>query len=133
MDKKESSVELRLEDLGKQLLEKAEPIEKEIVYSEIEKYIENNPNVNSFLLYSKEVGYFQAFIQKNSKSSKKALSKTIMSFLEETAFMDKETNLIPLSNVTFIQDEENVEGLSIWVETTYFQLMPFDFFIEYVD
>ena len=37
MDKKESSVELRLEDLGKQLLEKAEPIEKEIVYSEIEK------------------------------------------------------------------------------------------------
>lgn len=136
MTNKETSAEIRLEDLGKQLLSQAEPIELPIVLEKITEYVKETKN-KTYLLYSKELGYFEIFINQDAKDLEK-VARFIFEFMVESHFLqfneEEETvDAVCLgSNVTYIEDEKEVIGLSIWVKTTYFQLIPYDFGVEIV-
>lgn len=135
MTNKETTAEIRLEDLGKQLLAKAEPIEFSIVLEKIKDYIQKTEN-KAYLLYSKELGYFQVFYDKNDEGWEKT-ALHIASFLQDSCFLTskdgEEVEYVHFAkNVTFIEDEENVQGLSIWFKTTYFQLIAYDIGLEIV-
>ena len=135
MTKKETTAEIRLEDLGKQLLANAEPIEFSIVLDKIKEYVQKTEN-QTYLLYSKEIGYFQLFYDKDNKGWEETANH-IASFLEDSCFLTsfdgEDVEYVGFAqNVTFIEDEENVQGLSIWFKTTYFQLIPYDVGIEVV-
>lgn len=130
--KKNKEVEVRLEDLGKQLLEEAESIEMDTVETEIQKYVSRFPREKSFLLFAKEVGYHQVFIAEDKHTDSYDFSRHIREFLDESFFHEVNGEQKLMTDVRFIQDEEEVQGLSIWLGTTYFQLLPFDFGIEYV-
>lgn len=132
---KEKEVDVRLEDLGKQLLASAEPIEMDVVEAEILKYIEKHRKSRVFLLFGKEIGYHQVFIGRSiigQKVDTSDFSIHIREFLDESSFFDAEGTQVNMTDVRFIQDEEEVQGLSLWLGTTYFQLLPFDFGVEYV-
>lgn len=88
-----------------------------------------------FLLYGKEIGYHQIFIAKGvigKTVDASDFSIHIREYLDESSFFDVDGNQINMTDVRFAQDEEEVQGLSLWLGTTYFQLLPFDFGVEYV-
>lgn len=133
--KKDREVDVRLEDLGKQLLASAEPVEMDVVESEIQKYIEKHGKSKVFLLFGKEIGYHQVFIGKGlvgKTVDSWDFSVHIREYLDESSFFDSDGTQVNMADVRFVQDEEEVQGLSLWLGTTYFQLLPFDFGVEYV-
>lgn len=121
---KETTAEIRLEDLGKQLLAKAEPVELKIVEEVVAKYIEKTKD-SAYLLYGKEIGYFQLFLLEGER---KNFAPHLIDFMEESCYVktneNGEVEFVDLTDVRFIEDEKDIDGLSIWIGTVYFQLIP---------
>lgn len=127
--------EVRLEDLGKQLLAKAPAIDPRIVLEKLKDYIEKTSN-STYLLYSKEVGFFQVFTTDKPEDFT-ATAIHIIDFLDNSNFAvqstDTEYEYIKFKdNITFVEDEDEIEGLSLWFKTYYFQLIPYDIGVEKV-
>lgn len=143
---KTTTSEIRMEDLGKQLLANAEPIKMDVVEKEIKNYLEElkskmEIDYEYLLLFSKELGYHQVFVVPKGTTEDET-SKWIVGYLQDSvAFADDEKGtkkVVSMADVTQIEkstDEENsgsLVGLDIWVRTYYFQLMPFDWAFETV-
>lgn len=133
-ENKTTEVDVRLEDLGKQLLADAPPVEFDIVKQELEKYISKTKN-QYYLLYIKEVGFFQVFYNLNQKTDSD-YADHIIDFVKNTTIQHNGYN-VPLSDIRFIEDETPEDksfdmGLTIWFGTVYAELVPYDFGVEIV-
>ena len=131
---KNTEVEMRLEDIGKQLLAGAPPIEFDIVKQELEKYISKTKN-EYYLLYIKEIGFFQIFFNQNKKTASD-YADHIIDFVQNTTIQHNDAN-VQLSDIRFIEDESPEDnhfdiGLTIWFGTVYAELIPYDFGVEIV-
>lgn len=135
-ENKEKQGEIRLEDLGKQVLENAEPLEEKYVHEALYKHFAKGKQYEYWLLFSKDLGYHQVF--RTMEATPTELASWIQGFLEESYYQKREeedVGIYPLGDVRHIENassEGDSNALDVWIGTTYFQLMPFDWGVEEV-
>jgi hypothetical protein len=125
-------MDIRLEDMGKMILEKQETLTKEQVLKEFEKFFQETQECKNYLLLSKEVDYYMTF-QKESKTIKE-ITDNFWNFLSESFFikLPATETLCNMTDIKMLEFNEDLGHLELWIAGTYFQLSVFDWGVEKV-
>jgi hypothetical protein len=123
-------MEIRLEDVGKMIVENQTTLEKQEVLDVVKKFFEETGDTRNYLLLSKEIDYYTVF-QIESESVDKAVDN-FWDFLSDSFFIkapDTETNF-SMTDIKLLEINEDLNHLELWIAGTYFQLSTFDWGVE---
>lgn len=121
--------EIRMEDIGKMMLQNATIKPKEELVHQFKKFLLKNIGTQYYILLSKEIGYYTVF--KLKSPSIEEITENIYSYLEESYFFKSEDkSYVKMNNIKYYEYNEELNHLELWIDDTYYQLCVFDWGVE---
>jgi hypothetical protein len=120
---------MRVEDVGKMMLQNAEIKSKDEVVHQLKKFVVKNMGSKYFLLLSNKIGYYTVFKIKNQSID--TIADNIYSFLKESSYFDQSLNTyFNMSEIKYYEHNEGFNHLELWIGNEYFQLSDFSWGVE---
>jgi len=127
--KEMSESEIRMEDLGKSMLQNAQVKTKDELIDVFKKFLVQTIDSKYYLLLSNKLGYYTVF--KKSQESVDEAANNIYDFLSDSTYFDiRNKQYVQMSEIKYYEYNENQNHLEIWVGDEYFQLSDFSWGVE---
>jgi coenzyme F420-reducing hydrogenase alpha subunit len=127
--KEMSESEIRMEDLGKSMLQNAQVKTKDELVDVLKKFLVQTIDSKYYLLLSNKLGYYTVF--KKSQESVDEAANNIYDFLTDSTYFDiRNKQYVQMSEIKYYEYNDSQNHLEIWVGDEYFQLSDFSWGVE---
>ena len=124
-----SESEIRMEDLGKSMLQNAQVKTKDELVDVLKKFLVQTIDSKYYLLLSNKLGYYTVF--KKSQESVDEAANNIYDFLTDSTYFDiRNKQYVQMSEIKYYEYNDSQNHLEIWVGDEYFQLSDFSWGVE---
>lgn len=124
---------LRLEDYGRQAMEKLPRLSEEKIIEGFYKYLSLHSHAKYFMIVSNRVGYSGVFKVESQDSGTRA--KNIVDYLKDSRYYNiegEENPYVEMIDIRHYELNEDHKHLELWIGKEYFQFFPYDWGVEII-